>query len=417
MKLTLRQLRRAVVHFFSFLIFAGGGYWLGIHQVQIELSDARIQSFKVTNKTAPPEKDLDFSLFWKVWNKLEEKYLIKENIDQEQMFYGAIRGLASSLGDPYTVFLPPQANKKVKEDLNGSFEGVGIQLGFNKEKRLTVIAPIKGMPAEAAGVRSGDIIIHLKDEEKGIDEDTLEMSLPEAVEKIRGVAGTKIILTLIHPGEADSYDAEIVRQTIIVPSVEVDFLEAKNNREIAHLKLMRFGDLTAEQWDHAVDLILTKEDQVKGVILDVRNNPGGYLRGAVNLASEFLSKGVIVKQEDYRGEVETYSVNRKGRLLEIPMVVLIDGGSASASEILAGCLQDHKRAKLVGVSSFGKGTIQESEDLDSQSALHITTAKWLTPEGRWVDGEGLKPDEEVENDPDKSDEDKQLEKAKELLDK
>ncbi|GAG45191.1 unnamed protein product, partial [marine sediment metagenome] len=217
------------------------------------------------------------------------------------------------------------------------------------------------------------------------------------------------------------FEAEIVRETIIVSSVEVDFLDAKGAKaeakdaEIAHLKLMRFGELTSEQWDKAIEKVKGQRLKVKGLILDVRGNPGGYLRGSVNLASEFLSKGVIVKQENYKGEIETYSVSRRGRLLDIPLIVLIDKGSASASEILAGALQDHQRAKLVGTESFGKGTIQESEDISEGVALHITTAKWLTPNGTWVNDGGLKPDYEVEDDQETEDKDEQLEKAIELL--
>ena len=422
MKLTLKQIRKAILTITLILISGGVGYWLGTHEIEVKSQKSKVKSLKIVNKSLPVEKDLDFSLFWQAWARLEEKYLEKEALDQEKMFYGAIQGMTASLGDPYTVFLPPEENKKVKEDLNGSFEGVGIRLGFNKEKRLTVIAPLKGMPAEAAGVKAGDLILHLRDEQKGIDEDTTSMSLPAAVEKIRGPRGTKIILTLLHENELEPFEAEIVRETIVVPSVEVEFIGAKNAKEdakdakkIAHLKLMRFGELTGEQWDEAIEKVKSQKSKVKGLILDVRGNPGGYLRGSVNLASEFLAKGVIVKQENYKGEIETYSVNRRGKLLDIPMVVLIDKGSASASEILAGALQDHQRAKLVGKQSFGKGTIQESEDLKEGVALHITTAKWLTPNGTWVNEEGLKPDFEVEDNQETEDIDEQLEKAIEIL--
>lgn len=412
MKLTLKQIRKTILTFSLVLISAGFGYWLGTHKIEVSQKGNLGQRVKFVNLNAPKEKDLDFQLFWEVWEKLEEKYLEKEALDQEKMFYGAIQGMTNSLGDPYTVFLPPKENKKVKEDLNGAFEGVGIQLGFNQEKRLTVIAPLKGMPAEKLGVKAGDLILHLKDENKGLDEDTLNMSLPEAVEKIRGKGGTKITLTLLHENEAEPYEVEIVREKIIVPSVEVNFLE---NNTIAHLKLTRFGELTAQQWDQSIAEIL-QEPALKGIVLDVRGNPGGYLMSSVNLASEFISKGVIVKQENYKGQIETFSVNRRGRLLEMPLVVLIDKGSASASEIVAGALQDHQRAELVGTKSFGKGTIQESEEIEETMAIHITTAKWLTPNDRWVNElNGLTPDHEVENDREKPDEDKQLDKAIEIL--
>jgi len=423
MKLSLRQIRKTVLIVIFALLCGGIGFWLGQREVRLKNFNSKLQ-IQIINKTLPQEKELDFQLFWRVWDKVKEKYLLKDEIDEEKMFYGAIQGMVAALGDPYTVFLPPKQNQQVQEDLNGSFEGVGIQLGFNKEKRLSVIAPLKGMPAEAAGVKAGDIILHFKDEQKGLNEDTGGLSLPEAVEKIRGPKGSKITLTLVHENETEPFEAEILRDTIIVPSVTVEFLNAKGAKidakemeeaEIAHLKLMRFGELTSQQWDESVEKIKERGGEIKGVILDVRGNPGGYLKGSVNLASEFLSSGVIVKQENYLGEVETYSVNRRGRLLEIPLVVLIDKGSASASEILAGALKDYQRAELIGETSFGKGTIQEAEDINGNSALHITTAKWLTPKGTWVNETGLTPDIEVKNDPEKPEEDKQLEKAIQIL--
>ncbi|MFC1711275.1 S41 family peptidase [Patescibacteria group bacterium] len=418
-KITLKKLRKIVLTLTLCLICAGVGYWWGTHQVKIGLGNFEIGSKKVplrkleiVNTTVPVSKNLDFNLFWQVWSRLEEKYLEKDKLDPEKMFYGAIQGLTLSLGDPYTVFLPPEDNKQAQEDLNGSFGGVGIRLGFKDGNNLAVISPLKGSPAEAAGMRAGDLIVHLKDENKDLDEDTVGMTLPDAVKKIRGLKGTKITLTVIHENEQDSEEIEVIRDDIVVPSVEVEFLE---DDTIAHLKLMRFGELTDQQWDESVDKIINKGSKLKGVILDVRGNPGGYLSGSVNLASEFLASGVIVKQENYLGEVETYSVNRKARLLDVALIVLIDKGSASASEILAGALKDHGRAKLVGENSFGKGTIQETEDLGKGAGLHITTAKWLTPNGIWVDKTGLAPDVEVKNDYDKPEEDEQLKKAIELL--
>jgi len=411
MRLTLKQIRKIVITIVLILLAGFSGWWLRGEDYFLQDNKLQQQKVEIVNRDTPVDKKIDFSLFWDVWDKTEEKFLEKEKIDSQKMFYGAIQGMVASLEDPYTVFLPPKENKKTKEDLNGSFEGVGIRLGFDDQRRLMVIAPLKGMPAEAAGVKAGDLILHIKDENKGIDEGTNGISLPEAVEKIRGPKGTKITLTLVHENSTEPFQANIERGEIIVPSVKVDFLE----EEVAHLQLMRFGDLTAKQWDQSVAEIQQRSGEIKGVVLDLRGNPGGYLKGSVNLASEFLSKGVIVKQEDYNGRVETYSVNRRGRLLEIPLVVLIDKGSASASEILAGALQDHQRAELVGVKSFGKGTIQESEELGRGAALHITTAKWLTPEGRWVNKEGLEPDVIIEDNQETEDIDEQLEKAVEVL--
>jgi len=407
-QLTLKQIRKFILILAVFLLVGGSGWWLRGRWEARQVGSGQAKIVNYTND----QKEIDFGLFWQVWRKLEEKYLERASLDKKKMFYGAIQGLTASLGDPYTVFLPPKENKETKENLNGSFEGVGIQLGFNEQEQLVVIAPLKGMPAEELGVRAGDLVLHIKDETKGFDEDLVGLSLPGAVEKIRGPKGTKVSLTLLHEGESQPYTIEIVRETIVVPSVEIDFVD---DGKVAHLKLLRFGDLTAEQWEKAVNEIIAQRRNLKGMILDVRGNPGGYLKGSITFASEFLAKGTVVKQEDYRGEVETYSVNRKGRLLDIPLVVLIDRGSASASEILAGALHDQGRAKLVGTRSFGKGTIQEAEDLGDGAGLHITTAKWLTPNGEWVNKKGLKPDFEVQNDPKNPDEDEQLQKAIELL--
>jgi carboxyl-terminal processing protease len=428
MKINLVSLRKTIITLTFCLLSGGAGYFLGTHNISLKQGEFAIgqkslpvQRLEVVNKTVPADKDLDFTLFWQVWNRVNEKFLEKEKLDQQKMFYGAIQGLTLPLDDPYTVFLPPKDNKQAQEDLNGSFEGVGIRLGFSKENQLSIIAPLKGSPAQAAGARSGDLILHLKDENKGIDEDTINITLPEAVEKIRGPKGSKIYITVLHEEATETKELEIIRDTIVVPSVEVEFLNEDGEKVdsseagFAHLQLMRFGELTDEQWDKSIDRIIAEEAHLKGVILDVRGNPGGYLKGSINLASEFLSNGVIVKQENYLGEVDTYSVNRRGRLLNTPLAVLIDKGSASASEILAGALQDHDRAQLIGVNSFGKGTIQETEEFPGGAGLHITTDKWLTPNGNWINKTGLTPDMEVKNDPENPDDDKQLKQAVKYL--
>lgn len=367
----------------------------------------------VVDRTLPDgRKVINLDLFWKVWDKLGEAYLIKEDLMPQQMVWGAIKGMTASLGDPYTVFLPPKDNKASKEDLNGAFEGVGIQLGF-KDSYLAVVAPLSGMPAEKEGIRAGDFILHLKDEGKGIDVDTRDMSLPEAVEIIRGKKGDPITLTILREGETDSFEVTIKRDTIVIPSVE---LKWEDNDQVAWLKLSRFGGRTEEEWLEAVEQINAKRG-VLGVVLDLRNNPGGYLDGAVRYASEFLPVGqVVVQQQDAAGNKETYSVTIKGQLTKIPLVVLINEGSASSSEILAGALRDHQRAKLIGEKSFGKGTVQEALDLGAGAGLHVTTAKWLLPMGEWVnETKGIIPTVEVADDKETVDVDEQLLKAIEVL--
>jgi len=404
LKLNLRSARLIIIVFLLVVVSGWTGFWLGTHQFQINFGQK--PSIKIDRKIPVDKQDIDFSLFWDVWDRLERNYLNKEDINPAQMVFGAIQGMVASLDDPYTVFLKPPENKEVKEDLNGAFEGVGIQLGY-KDDQLAVIAPLKGTPADKAGVKAGDLILKIEEEA------TVGLSLDEAVERIRGPKGSKVKLTLLHSDEKDSYEVEIVRDTIIVLSVEVDFLSS-NNQTIAHLKLMKFGDRTADEWEKAVNQILDHQPQADGVILDLRNNPGGYLTGSVFIASEFLSSGIIVQQEQANGFKETYSVDRQGQLLSQPLVILINEGSASASEIVAGSLRDYQRAEIVGTKSFGKGTIQEAEDLPGGAGLHITTARWLLPSGESVDEIGLKPDIEIKDNPE-TETDEELDKAVETL--
>jgi len=396
MKTRLAQIR--FLFFCLFLIFISGFFGYKLGRGEINFLQKKSPGLEV-NFSNP--KDLDFSLFWDVWQRLEESFLDKKALNSQNMYWGAIKGMVDSLGDPYTVFLPPSDNKQAKEDLSGEFEGVGIQLGY-KDSQLSVIAPLKGTPAYAAGIKAGDLILKIDDKE------TTNVTLPEAVRLIRGPKGTKVKLTLIHEGEKEPYETVIVRDKITVPSVELEFVD-----NVAHLKLTRFGDKTGEEWEKAVDKILEKS-RVKGVILDLRDNPGGYLSGAIFITSEFLDKGVVVQQEGASGIKETFSVNRQGKLTKIKLVVLVNEGSASASEIVAGALQDYGRAKVLGVKTFGKGTIQEAQDLKDGAGLHVTTARWLLPKGRSIAEEGITPDIEVKDEP-KTEVDEQLEKAIKLI--
>jgi carboxyl-terminal processing protease len=409
MKINLRQIRVGLVVVSLILVSGFVGYRIGRQEISLSLSQGI-----VVDRTQPMDKsEVDLSLFWQVWDKLSSSYLIKEDIKPQEMVWGAIRGMTSALGDPYTVFLPPEQNKAVEEDLNGAFEGVGIQLGFI-DGNLGVIAPLIGMPAEAQGVKAGDLILRIKDNAKEIDVDTLEMSLPEAVKHIRGTKGTPVTLTIFHEGASETEDITIVRDTIVIKSVELEWVG--DNKNVAHVRLTRFGGRTESEWSEAVGLI-KDNNNAQGVVLDLRNNPGGYLQGAVQYGSEFLERGlVVVQQEDSKGGVESYSVSKKGKLLKMPLVVLVNKGSASSSEILAGALRDHDRAKIVGEKSFGKGTIQEALDMGQGAGLHVTTAKWLLPKGDWVNQtEGITPEVEIVNDPETEDIDEQLEKAVNLV--
>lgn len=385
------------------------GWQLGHKDVLLKWQNYK-PTITVENKIPPENINVDFKLFWETWDLVSREYLNKKNIDPNKLFYGAIQGMVASLGDPYTVFLPPEQQKATKEELNGSFSGVGMELGFNKDKRLVVIAPLSGTPADKAGIKPEDIIVKIN------GKDTLNLTLPDAVNLIRGPKGTEVKLTLFHDGDQDTKDVSLVRDTIIVKSVEVSYKKTSSGQNIAVIKLSRFGDRTTDEWNAGIAEILSKNSD--GVVLDVRNNPGGYLEAAVFITSEFLDGGVVVMQENSSGERSPYEVNRVGKMLKIPLVVLINKGSASASEIVSGALQDRKRAKLVGEKSFGKGTVQEAQELSNGTGLHITVAKWLTPNGRWVnDTSGLAPDIEVKTDTKSTDatKDPQMDKALELL--
>lgn len=391
------------------LITFAAGWQLGHYDIKLQWK-GYVPRAEIKNQQPPAgKKDIDFKLFWDTWDLVSSKYVDKKAIDPQKMYYGAIQGMVAAIGDPYTVFLPPESQKNTKEELGGSFEGVGIQLGFNKEKRLVVIAPLKDTPADKAGVQAGDLIVKIN------DKDTTNMPLPDAVNLIRGEKGTEVKLQTFREGDDKTKDISLKRDTIIVKSVEFETKETPGGKKIAYIKLTRFGERTFSEWAQAVSDTLASGAQ--GIVLDVRNNPGGFLDGAVFIGSEFLDTGKdVVLQENSQGQRRPYQVNREGKLLKLPMVVLINKGSASASEIVAGAIQDYKRGKLTGEQSFGKGTIQESEDLPGDTGIHITTAKWLTPNGRWIHNIGLTPDTKVEAGEDKT-KDPQLDKALEELDK
>jgi carboxyl-terminal processing protease len=369
----------------------GSGYKLG----EFRANSAKVErpSYNIINTQNTDQskiKNIDFSLFWETWNKVEHKFIDKKKLDPQKMFYGAIKGMVASLEDQYTFFLTPDENKQSKDDLNGKFEGIGAQLGL-KDNQIIVVAPLKNSPAEKAGILSGDYVIKVD------DQSIKSWTLTQAVNKIRGNKGTKVKLTLKRNDK--EFDLEIVRQQINVASVELSY-ETKNNKKVAYLKLNQFGENTNDEWDKAVDEINNKwqKKEISGMVLDLRDNPGGYLDGSVYLASEFLPFGkLVVKQESTVTTNHDYLVFRNGQLKDIPLSVLINKGSASASEILAGALRDYKRAKLVGEKTFGKGSVQEALDLGDGAGLHVTVAKWILPNGDWINGKGIDPDIKVDN--------------------
>jgi len=407
-KINLSLARQIIFGLIVLAATFSSGYLLGFRGYQASLS--QFPKVTISRELPADKKNLDFSLFWRVWDTLNLSYFDKTKIIPAQMVYGAIEGLVRAVGDPYTVFLSPDKNKTVQEDLRGSFDGIGLQIGFIGNQ-LAAIAPLPGSPAEKAGIKAGDYIIGIKDEKKGIELGTIGLSVNDAVEAIRGPAGSVVTLTLLRKSVDDPIVIDVVRQNIDVPSVSMEVVGEE--KDIALVKLMKFGGETQGEWEKVVADVL-KNENTKGIILDLRNNPGGYLQGSVDIAGEFIKTGKVVVIEE-RGEEKTeYTVENIGRFLNVPLVVLVNKGSASASEILAGALRDNKGIKLVGETTFGKGTIQEPQELDGGAGLHITVAKWLTPNGYWVNEKGLSPDIEI-IDNEETPEDEQLLKAIEVL--
>lgn len=404
----MSRLKINLAYIIIVILFFVLGFQLGQREYSLSWKNYK-PNLQIVNDQ-PDNVKLDFKLFWQVWNLASTRYIDRKAIDPQKLYFGAIQGMVAAIGDPYTVFLPPTSQKNSKEQLGGSFEGVGMQLGYNKDKRLVVIAPLKNTPAEKAGIKAGDMILTI--DKKDIN----NISLPDAVSMIRGPKGSEVALSIFRENEDKPRDISLKRDTIVVRTVDLTMKKTKLGKPVAYISLSGFGEKTKTEWDEVVSDLQAKAPQ--GVIVDVRNNPGGYLEAAVYTASEFIDSGPIVIQEDAKGDREELKVTRSGKLLKIPLVVLINKGSASASEIFAGAMQDKKRAVVVGDQSFGKGTIQSTEDLPEGTGIHITTAKWLTPLGRWIHGTGLTPDVKIEYvaDPKDPEKDNQLEKAIDLLD-
>lgn len=402
------------------------GFTLGVNKIDFDWKHYR-PTVTVVNKEPPNgNMQLDLSTMWVVMDKLQTQYYDKTKIDPQKMLNGAITGLVGSLDDPYTMYLPPQQNTQFKQTLAGQFEGIGAELGM-KDKQIIVVAPLEGSPAQKAGIRAGDSIVKVD------DAPTFGWTLNQAIEKIRGPKGTKVLLSVLHKDASQLKNISVARDTISVKSVflwtkkikDIDEVNQKVfskdvlSKEVAYIRLSQFGDSTNQEWltlANKLGLAVLKNPNIKGLILDLRNNPGGYLADATFVSSEFLPRGkTVVTQDDGAGNKLDLKVEKQGILQNIPLVVLINKGSASASEILSGAMRDYNRALIVGETSFGKGTIQTAEDLGGGAGLHITIAKWLTPNGTWVHQKGLTPDVAVEADNKNLSRDAQLEKAIQTL--
>lgn len=328
-----------------------------------------------------------FGLLENVWQKLNKDFF-GAPADQAKAAEGAARGLVESVGDPYTVFLSPSETKQFSADVDGTFEGIGAEIGV-KDDHIVIVAPLAESPAEKAGLKANDRVA-------AIDGTTTDgMSVDAAVGKIRGAGGTTVTLTIEDAAGGNRHDVPIVRSTITVESVKLTFLDSG----YAHLTVTYFGPNTGDEFEKAANSIAVRRP--KGILLDVRSNPGGYLDAAVSLASRFLDPGTpIVLEAASDGKRETLSSAGQAILKDFHVAVLVDGGSASASEILAGALQDHKAATVVGAQTFGKGSVQQIEQLPGGSSLKVTVAKWLTPNGTSIDHAGITPDIVVKDDGD-----------------
>ena len=365
----------------------------------------------IINAKTDEELQANFGIFWEAWDMLKKEHLKGEDSKDQDLVYGAITGLVNSLKDPNTSFFPPEDSKKFVEDVTGNFGGIGAEIGVRNEQ-LVVIAPLKGNPAEKAGLKAGDKIFAINDKStQGID-------VNEAVKIIRGEIGTEVKLTIFRDGWEKPRDFKIARANIEVPTLEWNLLE-KDGKELAHIKLFSFNqNAPVVFYKAAVRVLLGKAD---GIILDLRNDPGGFLEVAVNIAGWFLDKGQVVAKEQFRsGNEIIFRANGNEALKNIPTVVLINKGSASASEILAGTLRANLGIKLIGTNSFGKGTVQELRELSDGSKIKLTIAHWVLPDGTIIDEKGIKPDYEVEvKEEDLKDKDAkydpQLDKAVEIL--
>jgi len=380
-------------------VFFAGAFWGYSNRPAVE------KITNLTNKNAGKPAAVDFSPFWKAWNAVDEKFVANGNLDTRKRVWGAIEGMVGALDDPYSVFFPPKEAKTFQEDIRGDFSGVGMEIGSRKGV-LTVIAPLKGTPAYRAGIKSGDKIIKIDDKMSA------DMAADEAAMLIRGKKGTTVKLTISREGEDKPLEIEITRDTIQIPVLDT---ETKPGG-IFVIKLYNFSAKSPDAFRKALREFASSGNGK--MILDLRGNPGGYLEAAVDMASWFLPAGKIVAREKFSDGSETLS-RSKGYYVfkKLPMVILVDGGSASASEILAGALSEHGVATLVGEKTFGKGSVQELIPITPRTSLKLTIARWLTPKGRSISKEGLEPDVKVEltKEDIEAGKDPQMEKAIEIL--
>lgn len=384
------------------LIVYTAGYAVGHRNIEFEKGFIP----KIVNTDLGQPKDIDFSIFWQAYDLVKSKFFGFSNVKTQDILSGAISGMVNALKDPYTVFMSKEEAQLFSDDLSGKFDGIGAELEA-KDGYLVIVAPLSGSPAEKAGINAQDMIVKID------GNNVQDMTFVQAIDKIRGPKGSTVTLNIVRTGWDKPQDIKIKRDTIIVKSVTY---QMKN--DIAVIKISQFGDDTIDLFNKAIDFAIKKN--AKGIVIDLRNNPGGYLQSAVDVANFFLDKGEIIVIEKGKEGTEIPSLTTSiPKLKDKPLVVLINGGSASASEIFSGAIQDYGRGKLIGVRSFGKGSVQTISSLKDGSEIKVTIAEWLTPKKRQINKKGIEPDIKIEltDDDKKADKDPQLDRALQELGK
>ncbi len=370
----------------------------------VSLGASPVASAPAAESPASLDENAEFKVFWEAWHLVDKEFYNQQSIDHKKMVYGAIKGMLESLDDPYTSFATPSHAQITEEDMRGSFDGIGVVVEM-KDKKLTVVAPQEDTPGEKAGIKPGDVIVAVDGKK------TADLTLLEAVAMIRGPRGTKVRLTIVREGQPNPLEIEVTRAEIKTVNVKAKDM----GDSIAYVKLNGLAAPSARELSQAVKGVVDKKG--KGIVLDLRNNPGGLLQSAVDIASIFMRDGVVLYEDQRDGKSIPFNVKKGAIAPDIPLVVLINKGSASASEIVAGALQDSERAKLIGEQSFGKDTVQNVHELSDKSSVRITIAHWATPKRQDIHQKGLKPDIEVKYTEDdfKAGRDPQLDKAVEYL--
>ncbi|MBI4085912.1 MAG: S41 family peptidase [Candidatus Liptonbacteria bacterium] len=402
-KTTGKKILIAVAVLAAGAVLLGSGFFIGFRAGEKFPKTVTVK--ELTNTTSGQPGSVDFGTFWQAWESINESYLKSKEVNSQDKVYGAIGGLVSSLGDPYSLFLSPKKNEKFQEDIQGNFGGIGAEIGV-KKNQLMVVAPLKDTPASRAGLKAGDKIFKIN------ATSTEGMAVDEAVQLIRGPKKSEVTLTIFRDGWDQAKDFKIIRDTILIPTLDYSMKDG----DIAYVQLYSFNANAEQLFYQSAAKALS--EGARGMILDLRDNPGGYLDVAVGLAGWFVPRGtLVVKEESSAGVIQELKAAGNAALVKFPVVVLINGGSASASEILAGSLRDDRGVKLVGEKSFGKGTVQELIPLRDNSYLKLTIAHWVLPSGKILENGGLDPDIAVKitDDDIKNKRDPQLDKAIETL--